>query len=1398
MIPIASSYIPARGLFAPWGVVLAFLFWACPPAAGQTGKLHMTTGAVASGALDSALIYQNRALKGQWLHLQPDNLALAVVAGTVRTTSYLSESGGSEFHPQGVPTGKSFPAAAGVYDGASDGIHIYAWRWYEAKLVRFDLDWGNPVVVFSLPMETFSKAYMGVTYDPATKSVWLSPWINLKGRLDNYSLDGQLLRSFPTADPEAKGAGLAMDYLDDTLWFFNWTQNRYEQYSRAGVLLSTLAGMSRIYGAEFDAPSGAVRGQVFAWGLNSHGQTNVPSGLDNVVEVAAGGFHSLARRADGSVVAWGAGAMDSGSGEDYGQSIVPSNATNVAQITAGYHLSAALRRDGRAVVWGGTHPSARNVPSAATNLLAIDSRVYHTLALRADGNLHAWGSNFFPPSFGVPGASAIAAGYQHDLALLPGGKLVGWGDNFYGTTNIPPSATNIVAMDSGSSHNLALRSDGKAIAWGYNFHGQTNVPQGLANVVAIAAGDNSSMALRGNGTVAMWGLNFGVAPPGLANVAAIAAGRSHALAVVSDGSPVVLRHPVEWVAAAGGEARFTAAAVGKPPLSYQWQRNGVDILGAESPTLVLPSVGSASAGWYRVVVRNLVWTNASTAAELIIGEPPKIVTQPAGASKIETGEARLSVVAEGRPPLTFQWWRDSQKVEFGTDQTLVLTNLQLADAGAYSVVVANPFGFATSSNAVLKVQKLPSLGETVAQPNWIWRTGGNKPWSPQITLGGDSVAGARSGAIGHNQESWIETTLIGEGRLQFLWKCSSERSWDFLEFWRDGTLAKRISGEVDWVQVSFDFSGGTHTVRWRYVKDNVVSSGHDAAWLDEPAFFVPSESAPEILLDPVDVYATPGGSATFVADAIGWPTPRFQWRLNGKDLPNETNATLVLNDLGLTQAGGYTVLAINNLGFASSLQARLTLGYPPSFDEHPQDIAVLAGSDVEFAFKFADNSTPPAQSGWFKNFSALPGNGGANTALLLTNVSHLDSGSYYVRAQNPFGSVSSRSARLMVFNPTPTLLPLALTGWNRDVVVENSTDPQFQTFDEVSGLTLYETGFRSWTRGMPSNLVFGSGSSSGVLFAFQPYRQNNTLWLGSANSTRSGRLLLGKPGRFKRLSVASASAYGRDARAHIQLEFEDGSSSTNLNLNAKDWFPPSGSGAPAFAGMDAVLVSQNSGQTNYTLQGISTPGAGLWQTDLDLTAMGFDQRRLVALSFTNMSSFNQIRVAVFAVSGEPTDGPPPPVFAFVSPTTAVALGSPAALTAIAVGAQPIRLQWRRGDFDLPNETNQVLRIASTTSADAGEYTVVASNPSGETVSAPARLYALSPTPEPPFLSIAIDPPSLAPRLVLKGEVGRSYTLQSSTNLTQWIDGPSILLTNREQNLPLPAPQARQFLRVRVE
>lgn len=111
-------------------------------------------------------------------------------------------------------------------------------------------------------------------------------------------------------------------------------------------------------------------------------------------------------------------------------------------------------------------------------------------------------------------------------------------------------------------------------------------------------------------------------------------------------------------------------------------------------------------------------------------------------------------------------------------------------------------------------------------------TGGNADWFYQTIMYYYDGDAAQSGGISHNQESWMQIIENGPGTLSFFWKVSSERSYDFLEFYMDGVRRSRISGTVDWQQKAYAISSGLHILVWRYIKDGSVSLGSDCGWVD--------------------------------------------------------------------------------------------------------------------------------------------------------------------------------------------------------------------------------------------------------------------------------------------------------------------------------------------------------------------------------------------------------------------------------------------------------------------------------------------------------------------------------------------------------------------------------------
>src|SRR5438445_876759 len=80
----------------------------------------------------------------------------------------------------------------------------------------------------------------------------------------------------------------------------------------------------------------------------------------------------------------------------------------------------------------------------------------------------------------------------------------------------------------------------------------------------------------------------------------------------------------------------------------------------------------------------------------------RILRSPASAVAAVGDNVMFGVLAQGAVPLTYQWQFNSNNIA-GTADTLFLTNLTLANFGAYRVIVSNAFGSATSSNALLQL-----------------------------------------------------------------------------------------------------------------------------------------------------------------------------------------------------------------------------------------------------------------------------------------------------------------------------------------------------------------------------------------------------------------------------------------------------------------------------------------------------------------------------------------------------------------------------------------------------------------------------------------------------------------------------------------------------------------------
>lgn len=124
---------------------------------------------------------------------------------------------------------------------------------------------------------------------------------------------------------------------------------------------------------------------------------------------------------------------------------------------------------------------------------------------------------------------------------------------------------------------------------------------------------------------------------------------------------------------------------------------------------------------------------------------------------------------------------------------------------------------------------------------WDMNNYGDVPW--YIVGAGQAYEGdycVRSGQISDNQQSILQITLTAAtaDSISFYRKVSCEEGsvygvwWDYLEFTINGQMKGRWDGEKGWERVSYAVPAGTHTYRWTYKKDYMISEGEDAAWVD--------------------------------------------------------------------------------------------------------------------------------------------------------------------------------------------------------------------------------------------------------------------------------------------------------------------------------------------------------------------------------------------------------------------------------------------------------------------------------------------------------------------------------------------------------------------------------------
>lgn len=873
----------------------------------------------------------------------------------------------------------------------------------------------------------------------------------------------------------------------------------------------------------------------------------------------------------------------------------------------------------------------------------------------------------------------------------------------------------------------AVQGDGKIVIGGYfsTINGVSRV--GIARLNANGSLDTSfdpaaglndlpyAVVLDGSGQVVVGG-KFTRAGGQVQN---------HIVRLDNLSAPGITRQPQSVLSVAGANVTFSVTAAGGQPLGYQWYFNGVNPVGANASTLTLLNVQAADVGNYTVVVTNALGSVTSSVAVLVLGTAPVVTLQPVSVTNNAGDTVSFTATGTGAPAVSYQWQFNGTNLSGGTGATLTLANVQIAQAGSYSVVLSNALGTATSTAATLTVLTAPVI---LTQPQ-----------TQGVPLGVDAT---------------FSVAAVANPSPSYQWRTNGVPV-------PDATNATFTVANVQLAQNGWVFSV-------------VVSNALGTVTSTDATLVIANQ--PVITSQPQGQTLIRGGTAVFTVIAAGTGPLTYQWKLNGTNVAGATATTLTLTNVQVSQAGNY-VVAVSNAagGVLSSVAALAVVDVPGAgsldsgFDvgtggnapvyamaQQPDGLLVIGGAFDLFngaalrriARLKADGSLDPA-------FSPGTGADGSVYAVALQANGQIVLGGSFFNVNG----VSRRSiARL---NPDGSMDTSdnwksngARTDGNVNAVV---IQPDGKiviggTFSAVNGVARNRLARLNPDGTLDTTFVPGGGPNNAVLgLALQP--DGLLLVAGQFNSyngsTHCPIARIYTDGSLDSTFGAGSSLVGYAEAIAVQpdgsilvaggLSSVDGRNSKLLRLNYDGTRDATFLTGNKFNSDVLTVAVDPSGKIlvgGYftTVGGVSRNGVARMNADGTLDT-GFDpgtgadnlvyavlsdssRRVVIGGAFTHVNGVSRSRVARLY-------GDVQPVFFAAQPQSiTVAAGSPASfsVTLLTSGtATPPNYQWRFNGMNLPGETNPTLTIPAAFKTNAGVYDVVVSNSIGRIISSPATL-----------------------------------------------------------------------------
>jgi hypothetical protein len=725
--------------------------------------------------------------------------------------------------------------------------------------------------------------------------------------------------------------------------------------------------------------------------------------------------------------------------------------------------------------------------------------------------------------------------------------------------------------------------------------------------------------------------------------------------------------------------------------------------------------------------------NAGSAGKCQPTVAPSILTQPQSQTAAVGANASFAVGAAGTPPFSYQWQFNGTNIGGATSSVLALTNVQLTQAGSYTVQVTNFYGSATSSNALLTVNPA-SLCVTPPAGLVSWWAA-ERDASDSLGTNNGSLQGGASFGSGEVGQAFDFSN--GSGYVQV----PASPSWalgtkDFsIELW---VKFASLGGSRAFVA---DDQGGGMVNKWIFWLNNgqlqlhLYSSALGVIYLGFGAFS-------PVLNHWHHVAVTRSGSLfSFYVDGALNSTAASSVAIPNANAPltiGEAENSFFLGGLEDEIAiynralGSGEIAAIYNAGAAGKC------GLPPVILKQPQSQTVAVGANASFAVGAA--GTPPFSYQWQFNGTSI---GGATSSVLaLTNVQPTQAGSYTIQVTSLYGSATSSNA-ILTINPAPPCAPppSGLVSWWRGegdcldaIGTNNGTLQNGATF--AAGLVGQSFAFDGVNDYVKIPRAAGLDVGGQVTIDF---------WMKADPSSPIGSRVAGLVGSdYYGMEIGTAQA-----GVYLFVSTDGGATFvTTADANGGGASFPTGewhhvAGTCDGARLQFYLDGQPWGKPTSVTGTISAMLASSFVT------IGSEDGRTrfpfcIGTRYFNglvdeVDIFNRAlsasEIAAIYNAGAAGKCAPRPVILTPPQSQTIECSSNVTFSVTATGLSPLAYQWYFGSNSILSATNTLLTLANVGLAQAGNYSVVVTNALGSATGGPAVLTVVDTVP-PTILSCA--------------------------------------------------------------